>query len=84
MDDLGDLSDPVVLTGILTFTTALLSFITCAVLLLCYLLRSVKVDISVFNFLYRVIHNIRPKVKAYCSLNKSQGDFQSLLGAHQM
>ena len=32
---------------------------------------------------YRVIHNIRPKVKAYCSLNKSQGDFQSLLGAHQ-
>ena len=33
---------------------------------------------------YRVIHNIRPKVKAYCSLNKSLRDFQSLLGAHQM
>ena len=43
MDDPGDLSDPVVLTGVLTFTTALLSFITCAILLLCYLLRSVRV-----------------------------------------
>ena len=41
MDDPGDLSDPVVLTGVLTFTTALLSFITCAILLLCYLLRFV-------------------------------------------
>ena len=52
MDDLGDLSDPVVLTGILTFTTALLSFITCAVLLLCYLLRSVKVDIFVTFYIF--------------------------------
>ena len=54
MDDLGDLSDPVVLTGILTFTTALLSFITCAVLLLCYLLRSVKVDISVTFYIFYI------------------------------
>ena len=46
MDDPGDLSDPVVLTGVLTFTTALLSFITCAILLLCYLLRSVTFYLS--------------------------------------
>ena len=44
MDDPGDLSDPVVLTQVLTFTTALLTLITLAVLLLCYFLRSVKCD----------------------------------------
>ena len=35
-------------------------------------------------FLYRVFHNVGPKIMAYCSQNVSLMDFQNLLGAHQM
>ena len=62
MDDLaGDLSDPVVLTGILTFTTAFLSAITCLILLCCYFLRFVndEIQLSPFTFNFYLI----PKYK---------------------
>ena len=39
---------------------------------------------SFFVKLYRVFHNNRPKITAYCSKDMSMRDFQSLLGAHHL
>ena len=36
------------------------------------------------TILYRVFHNNRPKIMAYCSKVKSPGDFLRLMGAYQM
>ena len=41
-------------------------------------------NILVMYLRYRVFHNNRPKITAYCSYNKSLRDSQRLLGAHQM
>ena len=49
-----------------------------------YTITRESVQYTVHLYTYRVFHNNRPKIMAYCSKIKSPGDFLRLLGAYQM